>query len=85
MHTCLRCTDEIAETHPDMNIEVAALTVSKKSINIKINTNKSYYTCESDAIILMAPMSCNMSSAAIVSALIRDSANETSFLIFLFM
>ena len=26
--------DEIVETHPDMNIKVAAFTVSKKSINI---------------------------------------------------
>ena len=28
--------------------------------------------------MLMAPMSCSMSSAAMVSALIRDSANATS-------
>lgn len=34
--------------------------------------------CESEAIILMAPISCKMSSAAIVSARIRDSANATS-------
>ena len=31
----------------------------------------------------MAPMSCKMSSAAMVSARIRDSANATSFFIFL--
>ena len=30
--SCL--ADEIAEPRPDMNIEVAAFTVSKKSINI---------------------------------------------------
>ena len=28
--------DEIAEPHPDMNIKVAAFTVSEKSINISI-------------------------------------------------
>ncbi|KAG2561765.1 hypothetical protein PVAP13_8KG143401 [Panicum virgatum] len=39
--------------------------------------------CESDDIILMAPMSCNMSSAAIVSARILDSANATSSGMFL--
>ena len=30
--------DEIAEPHPDMNIKVAAFTVSEKSINISINS-----------------------------------------------
>ena len=34
--------------------------------------------CESDDIMLMAPMSCSTSSAAIVSARIRDSANARS-------
>ena len=34
-------------------------------------------------MILMAPISCRISSAAIVSARIRDSAKDTSFLIFL--
>lgn len=37
--------------------------------------------CESEDIILMAPISCKMSSAAIVSARIRDSAKATSSLI----
>ena len=41
-------------------------------------------TCESDATMLIAPMSCNMSSAAMVSARIRDSANATSSLRFLY-
>ena len=40
-------------------------------------------TCESEAMILMAPKSWRMSSAAIVSARILDSANATSFLMFL--
>ena len=40
-------------------------------------------TWESDAIMLMAPMSWRMSSAAIVSARIRDSANATSSFRFL--
>jgi len=35
-------------------------------------------TCESDAMMLMAPMSCRISSAAMVSARIRDSAKATS-------
>jgi hypothetical protein len=39
--------------------------------------------CESDDMILIAPMSCKMSSAAIVSARIRDSANATSSGMFL--
>jgi hypothetical protein len=34
--------------------------------------------CESDDIIEIAPRSCRMSSAAIVSLRIRDSANATS-------
>ena len=34
--------------------------------------------CESDDIIEMAPMSCRMSSAAMVSRRMRDSANATS-------
>jgi len=34
--------------------------------------------CESEPSMLMAPMSCSTSSAAIVSARMRDSANATS-------
>lgn len=34
--------------------------------------------CESEATMLIAPISCNISSAAIVSALILDSAKATS-------
>lgn len=34
--------------------------------------------CESDDMIEMAPMSCRMSSAAIVSPRMRDSAKATS-------
>lgn len=39
--------------------------------------------CESEEIMLIAPISCNMSSAAIVSALILDSAKATSSGMFL--
>lgn len=39
--------------------------------------------CESLDIMLMAPMSCSTSSAPIVSARIRDSANATSSGMFL--
>ena len=38
--------DEIAETRPDMNIKVAAFTVSEKSINIQkipLHTNNDQY------------------------------------------
>ena len=38
---------------------------------------------ESEEIMLRAPRSCRMSSAAIVSARMRDSANDTSSLRFL--
>ena len=41
------------------------------------------FTCESEEMMLIAPMSCSISSAAIVSALIRDSANATSSFRFL--
>ena len=41
------------------------------------------YTCESEAMILIAPRSWRMSSAAIVSFRIRDSANATSSFRFL--
>lgn len=40
-------------------------------------------TCESEDMMLIAPISWRMSSAAIVSALIRDSANATSSFRFL--
>ena len=33
----LSLADEIAEPHPDMNIKVAAFTVSEKSINIPVS------------------------------------------------
>mmetsp|Transcript_2828 Transcript_2828/g.4115 ORF Transcript_2828/g.4115 Transcript_2828/m.4115 type:complete len:207 (+) Transcript_2828:317-937(+) len=39
--------------------------------------------CESEDMIEIAPMSCNTSSAAMVSPRIRDSANATSSLMFL--
>lgn len=39
--------------------------------------------CESEDIILMAPRSCSTSSAAMVSARMRDSANATSSGMFL--
>mmetsp|Transcript_71493 Transcript_71493/g.167459 ORF Transcript_71493/g.167459 Transcript_71493/m.167459 type:complete len:206 (-) Transcript_71493:904-1521(-) len=40
--------------------------------------------CESEEIMEIAPMSCRMSSAAMVSPRIRDSANATSSGMFLF-
>lgn len=39
--------------------------------------------CESEDIMLIAPISCKISSAAIVSALILDSAKDTSSGMFL--
>ena len=36
--------DEIAEPHPDMNIKVAAFTVSEKSINISVIVAHCIYT-----------------------------------------
>lgn len=39
--------------------------------------------CESEDIMLIAPISCNISSAAIVSLLILDSAKATSSGMFL--
>ena len=37
--------DEIAEPHPDMNIKVAAFTVSEKSSNTGIHLAKSKSRC----------------------------------------
>ena len=43
--------DEIAEPHPDMNIKVAAFTVSEKSSNtISVERLKSMFLIESTAV-----------------------------------
>ena len=45
----LSLADEIAEARPDMNIKVAAFTVSEKSINIGTGKFWTYWTGSSEA------------------------------------
>ena len=65
-----------------MVLQTKDLVVKRKGMECTTSPMRPI-ACESEDIMLIAPKSCKISSAAIVSALILDSAKATSSGMFL--